>query len=153
MPWRGPEFPGEFPSLGWLAAEWINENCAQPDRHNRGAQFELTDEQITHLVWKYRLHPNARSTPRNHRRRSPTPGTVLVRSQKHGKGPFSGADICFQAAGPALFAGWDANGEPVGMPWSTPLIQVTALERGPDRQRVARPRPHDRARQHRRRHP
>ena len=127
MPRRGPEFPGEFPSLGWLAAEWINENCAQPDRHNRGAQFELTDEQITHLVWKYRLHPNAKVDPEKPSAPFAYSGTVLVRSQKHGKGPFSGADICFQAAGPALFAGWDANGEPVGMPWSTPLIQVTAL--------------------------
>jgi hypothetical protein len=52
---------------------------------------------------------------------------VLVRSQKWGKGPFSAARICAQAAGPVLFAGWDANGEPVGMPWATPHIQVAAI--------------------------
>lgn len=127
MPWRGPEYPGEFPSLGYLVADWIEANCAQPDRHLKGEPFTLSDEQVVHLVWRYRVKPTATVDPERPSDPFAYDGSVLVRSQKWGKGPFSAADICAQAAGPVLFAGWDANGDPVGMPWPTPLIQVTAL--------------------------
>ena len=30
MPWRGPEYPGEFPSLGYVVAEWIQAWCVTP---------------------------------------------------------------------------------------------------------------------------
>ncbi len=53
-------------------------------------------------------------------------GGLLVQPQKWRKGPFSAAIICAEAAGPVLFDGWDENGEPMGRPWSTPWIQVTA---------------------------
>jgi hypothetical protein len=53
----------------------------------------------------------------------------LTRSQKWGKGPFGASIICAEAHpdGPVLFDGWDANGEPVGRPWPTPHVQVTAV--------------------------
>jgi hypothetical protein len=66
------------------------------------------------------------TTPTGQPRRSSTTARCIVRSQKWGKAPFSSARICAQAVGPVLFAGWDANGEPVGMPWATPHIQVAA---------------------------
>jgi hypothetical protein len=50
----------------------------------------------------------------------------LVRPQKWGKGPFSAALICAEAVGPVLFDGWDEDGEPLGRPWATPLIQIAA---------------------------
>jgi hypothetical protein len=50
----------------------------------------------------------------------------LVRPQKWGKGPLAAAVVSAEAAGPVKFAGWDAAGEPVGMPWATPHIQITA---------------------------
>ena len=31
MPWRGPEVPGEFPTLGYQVADWIEDMCAIPD--------------------------------------------------------------------------------------------------------------------------
>jgi len=34
--------------------------------------------------------------------------------------------VCAEAIGPVVFAGWDADGEPVGRPWPTPWIQITA---------------------------
>jgi hypothetical protein len=49
-----------------------------------------------------------------------------MRPQKWGKGPLVAAICCAEAAGPVLFDGWDAKGEPVGRPWATPHIQVTA---------------------------
>jgi hypothetical protein len=53
-------------------------------------------------------------------------GSQLMRPQKWGKGPLVAAICCAEAAGPVLFDGWDAKGEPVGRPWATPHIQVTA---------------------------
>jgi hypothetical protein len=71
-----------------------------------------------------------------------------VGPQKLGKGPIEAAHICVEAVGPALFAGWAGPGdrwscaehgcpcgweweyepgEPMGMPWPTPLIQITAV--------------------------
>jgi hypothetical protein len=40
------------------------------------------------------------------------------------------AMAAFEALGPAVPAGWDAEGQPVGQPWSdfrTPLVQITAV--------------------------
>lgn len=124
--WRGAEIPGEFPTLGYIVADWIEANCAIPDRHVAGQPFKLSDEQLKHLIWEYRLHPKAKVDLEKPSAPFVYDGNVLVRSQKWGKGPLSAARICAQAAGPVLFAGWDDEGEPTGMPWSTPHIQVTA---------------------------
>jgi hypothetical protein len=124
VPWRGPEYVGEFPTLGWLVGEWIEENCRIPDREHAGDPYRLTDEMWRFLAQHYRLKPDARPgqlAPAFHYRRS-----QLVRPQKWGKGPFSASIICAEAVGPVLFRGWDARGEPVGAPWSTPLIQIAA---------------------------
>jgi hypothetical protein len=71
----------------------------------------------------------------------------LVRAQKWGKSPLISAFVCVEGVGPALFAGWAQGGEvydcaehgcfcgwvyrypegaPMGRPWATPLIQITA---------------------------
>lgn len=131
MPWRGPdpEFPGEFPTLGHLVAEWIEASCVIPDRDVRGKPFLLTDEMYLFLLWMYRLRPKAKEAePASafHFDR----GAQLVRPQKWGKGPLAAAITCAEAAGPVRFAGWDAVGEPVGRPWATPLIQITACSEG-----------------------
>jgi hypothetical protein len=127
VPWRGPQVPGEFPTLGYLVIDWIEDSCAVPDRHIAGEPLRLTDWQKRHLLWEYRLWPEAAVD--YDRPSSPFVyfGNYLVKPQKAGKGPFSAARICAQAEGPVLFAGWDADGEPVGMPWATPHIQVTAV--------------------------
>jgi hypothetical protein len=127
VPWRGPGHPGEFPSLGWIVIEWIEEMCAVPDRHIAGEPLRLTDWQKLHLLWEYRLWPDAVFDPERPSHPFTYYGNYLVKPQKAGKGPFSASRICAQAAGPVLFAGWDSYGEPVGMPWATPHIQVTAI--------------------------
>lgn len=120
MPWRGPEVPGEYPTLGYQMADWIEARCAIPDREFVGDPFLLTDEELNFLLHFYRLDPE---TCRFVHYR----GAQLTRPQKWGKGPFSSGVICGEAQGPALPDGWDAYGEPVGKPWPTPLIQVTAV--------------------------
>lgn len=124
--WRGPEYPGEFPTLGYVVADWIEANCAIPDGEQAGESFVLTDEQLRFVCWHYRLHPKAATSSKpssafSYRR------SQLVRPQKWGKGPLSAALICAEANGPVIFDGWDAVGEPVGRPWATPWIQVVAV--------------------------
>lgn len=120
MPWRGAEEPGEFPTLGYEVASFIEDACAIPDGDHQGDPFILTDEMLRFLLWFYRLHPE---TGAWHFAR----GGQLVRPQKWGKGPFSAAWVCAEAQGPVRFDGWNDDGEPVGKPWPTPWIQVTAV--------------------------
>lgn len=120
MPWRGPSEPGEFPTLGYQVGEWMEENLVIPDGYRKGEPYKLTDEMWKFLVWHYRLFPYAQPWP------APDAlvyfGSQLRRSQKWGKDPFGAGTNIAEALGPTRFDGWDANGEPVGAPYPTPLI-------------------------------
>jgi hypothetical protein len=120
MPWRGPSEPGEFPTLGYDVGEWIEEHLVVPDGYRQGEPYKLTDEMWTFLVHFYRLYPHAAPWPAPDALRCT--GGQLRRSQKWGKDPFGAAIIWAEAEGPTRFDGWDADGEPVGAPYPTPLI-------------------------------
>lgn len=120
MPWR-PSEPGEVPTLGWLAIDWIAGFLAAPDRADY-EPFLLYAEQEDFVLRWYELHP---VTGRRRRRRA-----VLSRSRGWGKSPLLAALACVEALGPVVPDGWDADGQPVGRPWSTvrtPLVQVAAV--------------------------
>lgn len=140
----GPEYRVTFPTL-FVAVDWIEAHCVVPDGFDQGKPFGLSDWQAWNVLNHYRVKPKAtfgQLAPAFHYRRSQT-----VRPQKTGKGPFTASTICLEGVGPALFGGWAAGGEvydcrehgcgcgfvyeyepgePMGMPWPTPLIQVTA---------------------------
>jgi hypothetical protein len=124
VPWRGPEEPGEFPTLGYAVAEWIEEFLIVPDGPLKGSPYLLTDEMLHHLLWFYRLKVNAR--PEMGTEAFAHYGSQLVRPQKWGKDPFAAANVCAQALGEVVFDGWDADGEPVGRPQPTPWVQCAA---------------------------
>ena len=111
MPWRGPQYPGEFPTLGYQVGEWIESHLVVPDGYRRGEPYLLTDEMWRFCINWYRLNPDARPTV--------TPGGVtyypdalvytgaqLRRAQKWGKDPFGGSLIAADALGPTRFSGW-----------------------------------------------
>ncbi len=102
MPWRGPQQPGEFPTLGWQVIDLIEDACVIPDGDHQGEPFLLTDEQARFLLHLYRIDPDTGRFV-HHR------GAQLTRPQKWGKGPFSAAWIIAEAhpEGPVRPDGWD----------------------------------------------
>lgn len=120
MPWRGPSEPGEFPTLGYGVGEWIENHCVIPDGFNAGKPYILTDEMWNFLLHFYRLYPTAAPYPALEALRYT--GGQVRRVQKWGKDPFGAVIILAEALGPTRFDGWDRDGEPVGIPYPTPLI-------------------------------
>lgn len=118
MPWREPEYEGEFPSLGWQVHDWIVDHLKVPDGPFAGEPLEFTDEQLALLVRWYGLDDRGKWLFRRASKRAP---------QGWGKSPFLGAVALAELAGPTRFDGWDADGEPVGMEPSTPWVQVAAV--------------------------
>jgi hypothetical protein len=133
------------PSLGLLVSDWIEEHAVIPDGFHADEPFRLTFEQLVFVVAHYEVRSTAtlgQLAPAFRYRRS-----MLVRPQKWGKSPLVAAIICAEAVGPVVFAGWAGPGDeyvcsehgcpcgwvreylpgdPMGMPWPTPLIQITA---------------------------
>ncbi len=134
----------------WVVPEWIEAHCVVPDGFNRGKQFRLYDYQLEYFANFYLVKGSAEFDPD-----SPLLGpafvyrrSLLIGPQKLGKGPTTAAHVCVEGVGPALFAGWARAddgyacsehgcgcgfeypyepGEPMGMSWATPLIQITAF--------------------------
>lgn len=125
MPWRGPRVPKEYPTLGYVALQWIRDLLVVPDGQRMGQPFEFYPEQQRHVLQKYRLDPESPGDVGNDAFQYG--GSMLVRGQKWGKDPVLAALDLFHAFGPCDFAGWDANGEPVGRPHPSPWVAVAAL--------------------------
>lgn len=116
MPWRGESYPGEFPSLGWQVAEWLEEFLVLPDGSRK--PFRLTDEQLELLVRWYALDSSGRRLKRR---------GASMRAKGWGKSPLFGGVAIAELCGPVFFDGWDADGEPVGRPWPAPWVQIAAV--------------------------
>ena len=125
-------------------------HCIVPDGFRKGRPFRLYEYQGEYLTNFYLVRGEAEWIPDN-----PVLGPafvyrrgLLVGPQKIGKNPLIAAQVCLEGVGPALFAGWAEAGdgyscaehgcrcgweypydpgEPMGMRWPTPLIQITAF--------------------------
>lgn len=134
----------------YVALDWIEAHCIVPDGFRAGAPFKLYQMQGEYLRAFYTVKGTAVWVPAApilapaflYRR------GLLVGPQKVGKNPLIATQVCLEGVGPALFAGWAGKddgyacrdhgcrcgweypyelGEPMGMPWPTPLIQITAF--------------------------
>jgi hypothetical protein len=120
MPWK-PDYENEYPTLGWIALEWITEYLARPELQEY-EPLVLTREQASFVLRYYELHP---ITGQRLIRRG-----VISRPRGWGKSPLTGALACVEGMAPIMFAGWDANGKPVGRPLSDikkPLVEIAAV--------------------------
>ena len=126
MPWRGPEYEGEFPSLGWQVVDFYEAAAKVPAGPLYGQPIELTADQIQFFVRLYALSPDRDLARWVYRR------AVRMGPKGKGKSPEGGL-FCFgEFAGPVVFDGWDANGEPVGRPRDYPWVQVAACSEEQD---------------------
>lgn len=137
-------FVVDFPTL-WVVVDWIEAHCPVPDGFRAGEDLEMYPWQTWCTVNHYRVRPEAElgqlAQAFTYRR------SQVVAPQKTGKGPWSATLILAEAVGPVVFAGWAEGGEvyrcadhgcecgwwypyepgePMGMPWASPLIQLTA---------------------------
>ena len=122
MPWRGPQYDGEFPSLGWQIVDWIEHYLCHGPGDVAGEPIELDDEFVEFFVKAYRIDPD---TGRRMYRRA-----FLSRPKGRAKSELAGMIGCAEARGPVRFGGWDAAGEPVGRPVKSPFIRCLATEEG-----------------------
>lgn len=138
------------PQTMFVVPEWIEAHCRIPDGFRKGQPFGLYRYQLQYFGAFYLVKGTVEWDPVNpvlapafvYRR------GLLAGPQKLGKGPHTAAHVCLEGVGPALFAGWAGKddgyscaewgcrcgweypylpGEPMGMLWPTPLIQITAF--------------------------
>lgn len=120
MPWK-PSEPGEVPTLGWYVLDWMTEFLARPavDEYEPFVPYREQEDFI--LRW-YELNPK---TGRFKYQRG-----LMGRPRGWGKSPLLAGLALVEALGDVLFDGWDADGQPVGRPWTTlrtPLVHVAAV--------------------------
>lgn len=109
----------EVLTLGPIVSDWIERNCKVPDGQHMGEPFRLTGEMRAFVDAFYAVDLSTRKFVFGR-------GGQLIRPQKWGKGPFSAALICAEAAGPVL-PRWEGERLVGGRCWETPWIQVTAV--------------------------
>lgn len=120
MPWK-PSAPGEVPTLGYQAIDWMVENLAAPGKADYEPFTPYLEQEDFILRW-YEIDP-VTGRFRHHR-------GLLGRPRGWGKSPLLASLAIFEALGDCLFDGWDADGQPVGRPWSTirtPLVHIAAV--------------------------
>lgn len=120
MPWR-PSEPGEVPTLGWAVLDWITDMLARPETEEY-EPFVPTREQAEFILAFYEL--DSVSGKRRIRR------GVISRPRGWGKSPFTACLAAVEALAPVVPNGWDAQGQPVGMPWAEirkPLVEIAAV--------------------------
>lgn len=123
MPWRGPEYDGEFPSLGWGLIDYWESHLKVPAGPLYGQTLRLTDDQIQFWVRFYRVDEKGRRVYRRGSRRA---------AKGKGKSPEGGMFCIGEFDGPVVFDGWDANGEPVGRARDYPWVQIVAVSEEQD---------------------
>lgn len=151
------EFRVDFPTLGDLGDAWITAHMLVPQGFARGKPYEMADWQFWCHANRYRVREDAKFVPPELVGPDNPPvlnqafyyqRTLIVGPQKTGKGPYSAAQVAFEAVGPSVFAGWAKGGEvyrcadngcgcgfewryepgePMGMRHPSPLIQIGAF--------------------------
>lgn len=139
------DFKVDFPTLGFLAVDWIERHIVHPDFGVQQIPFVLYEWQAYCTCEHYRVKPDA--TPGMGSFAFQYSSSLIITPQKTGKGPWSATILAFEALGPCQFIGWAQGGEtyrcddngcscgwvytyeagdPMGMPRPRALIQMLA---------------------------
>lgn len=105
-------------SLGAQVFTWCQEFIRQPDGPSAGDPWRFTPEQIRFLHYLYALDDRGRFMWNR---------AVLRRMKGWGKSPVMAALALAELCGPVRFDGWDAKGEPVGVPSALPWVQIAGV--------------------------
>jgi hypothetical protein len=131
--WK-PSFQGERPTLGWGVLDWIEANLIVPDGPSSGEPLTFTREQAQFVLELYEVDPRFAGGPI--RGRSLVNGrvvrrAVLSRPKGWGKSPLVASLCLAEALAPVVLDGWDADGQPVGRPWTSlgfkAKVQIVAV--------------------------
>ena len=105
-------------TLGWQILDWGSVFLAQPDGADKGDTWSYTREQAKFILWYYALDEKGKFLYRR---------ALLARPKGWGKSPLLAAIASTELLGPVQFDGFDADGNPVGRPSYSPLIQLAAV--------------------------
>lgn len=106
--WLLPEYSLGWGMLGWYGT-WL--------QLSPGVAWRHTLEQARWTLWWYAVDGRGRFTHRD---------AVLQRLKGWGKDPLAAALCAGEMLGPCRFAGWDADGQPIGEPHPQPWVQTAA---------------------------
>ena len=111
--WEEPER-----TLGWLIADWAEAFLRVPGGADYGRPMVLSGWQLRALADWYAVGPDGRWLFRR--------GQIRM-AKGTGKSPFAAVVAAAELAGPVVYDGLDAHGDPVGKPRNAPLIQIAAV--------------------------
>lgn len=116
--WRSLPWPDDVaelpPSLGWGMIAWAESFLVH---HLTGAPWRYTKAQKRFIVLWYAVDSDGRWLYRR---------GVMRRAKGVGKDPLGATMLHAEGFGPAVFAGFNDRGEPVGRPRRTALVQIAA---------------------------
>lgn len=111
-----------FPTLGYELAAWMQEYCCHGPGDVQGAPIVFSDDRefLAFICHAYRLHPETG--------RRAYDEAVLSRPKGRAKSELAGWIGVAEAFADVRFDGWDADGQPVGRPVTSPLLKCLATE-------------------------
>jgi phage terminase large subunit-like protein len=114
------------PTLGPVVCDWIEAFLVHGPGDVQGQPIELDDEFRRFIYRAYEVHPrvHAQAGRRIYRR------AFLSRPKGRAKSELAGELACAELLAPVRFDGWDADGNPVGRPVTSPEILCVATEEG-----------------------
>src|ERR1039458_8724095 len=125
--------PVYFPTLGWGVLDWIAEYLCHGPGDVQGEPWspssstpglEIDDSEALFICWLYRVWPQDHALAGRrlaHR-------AIYSRPKGSRKSEIAGALVCAEALGPVRCDGFDAAGDPVGVPVVHPFIRCLATE-------------------------
>lgn len=101
----------DFPTLGYLFADWATAHCSVTAGVYRGQPFVMDGWQLVCALEHYRVTPGAKPNPTKLNDPFAYRRSIVVGPQKSGKSPFGAALTLNEAVGPSLFDGWAVEGD------------------------------------------